>query len=192
MYSSLLQRQSLRSSRRHFSTSKHTEHRRNHCINEIVSSENINTATADRTRVIETVLTRNIGSGEGFRPRMSSQSSQSTVVTTLSKSLSTDMKNEHPRHIVLGRSISTLQRRQYKTRFSEQQFLNKQKHGILRYGMFKLFNRTNKSNFSRQGSVESAASMNTISNSSLQDFDESEFNSSELAHYMEEVNTELT
>ncbi|XP_018320927.1 pyrokinin-1 receptor isoform X3 [Agrilus planipennis] len=61
----------------------------------------------------------------------------------------------------------------------------------LKYRLFHIFH--NKAvYFNRQGSIESTTSAtNTISNSSLQDVDDSEFTSSDLVRYMEQINSDL-
>lgn len=194
MYSSLLRHpQSFKS----FKTASHaTEHVQNLHQDYVPEDRNGTTPYNNQTATTkETALSRTPIENGNFRPRMSSETSQITILTTLSKSISTDGKNEsHRQHAPIGRSISSLQRHRFKGRYQGRNYLNINRHGILSYGMFKLFskqNAPNKSRFSRHGSVESAHSTNTISNSSLQDMDESEFNSSELAQYMEEINNGL-
>ncbi|KAF5300048.1 hypothetical protein FQA39_LY19157 [Lamprigera yunnana] len=125
----------------------------------------------------------------GFRSRVSSDTSQITVLTNLSKSITEEKKNW--RKYPLARSVTSSSR----IEAARRKHLERQNRGILSYRMFKLFTKqggSNNNNFSRQGSVVSGRSTNTISNSSLQDVDDNEFNRSELAQYVENKNNELT
>ncbi|KAF5305013.1 hypothetical protein FQR65_LT07804 [Abscondita terminalis] len=142
----------------------------------------------NQTVLKETVLIQ--GRNHNFRPRMSSDTSQVTILTNISKSIVVDKKKTRRRRKnSLQRSAS--RKTSVRIESSREKY---SKRGILSYRMFKLFSRQNASHnnkFSRQGSILSARSTNTISNSSLQDMDDSEYNSSELAQYMERVNNQL-
>ncbi|XP_017770835.1 PREDICTED: uncharacterized protein LOC108558432, partial [Nicrophorus vespilloides] len=108
------------------------------------------------------------GKVDRFRPRMLSQTSQTTMLTTISKSISVDggdrKKPEPRRHEDIGN-------RKYLDGFSK---------------IFSLLH----SPYEAKNSTADSAN-NTISNSSLQDLEEIEFSSSDLVRYMEEVNEDL-
>ncbi|GJQ73955.1 hypothetical protein Trydic_g18889 [Trypoxylus dichotomus] len=121
-----------------------------------------------------------------FRPRLQSQTSQSTVLTNITRSLSSDAKTKTENILLPIPSIKldpngiadTNGKKQPTKKFWE------------KWAIFFKFDDYLKQEdiLSKIDSVENA---NTISNSSLQDMDEMEFSSSDLVRYMEEVNEDI-
>lgn len=119
-----------------------------------------------------------------FRPRLQSQTSQSTVLTNISRSISSDTKTKTDNILLPIPSIRhdpngvDVRERKREKKFWE------------KWALFFKFDDYLKQEdvLSKNDSVENA---NTISNSSLQDMDEMEFSSSDLVRYMEEVNEDI-
>ncbi|KAK4882870.1 hypothetical protein RN001_006189 [Aquatica leii] len=195
IYSSLFRhQQSLKTYRTSSQTENLQTYRKDNtfCNSKYFNQDKSTKSCDDQSALKETILIHE--RSQSFRSRMSSDTSQVTVLTNLSKSLAVDRKMHRQYKNSLQRSASTGTKASVRIESLNEKYLNHNKRNILSYGMFKLFTKQNGSNnndVSSQNDTLNGRNTNTISNSSLQDMDESEFNSSELAQYMERVNSEL-
>ncbi|KAK5649667.1 hypothetical protein RI129_000696 [Pyrocoelia pectoralis] len=193
-YSSLLrQQQPIKHFRTESQTNSPISLRDATCRNLRLTSHNENMSLEEPHHCVQNEMALSKSRYPSFRPRTSSDTSQATVLSSLSKSVANKHTIQEKHRILLQHNVNTVQNLYLKKTSSIQNQCN-QKMNILSYGMFKFFSKDKRrdcSYFHREASVMSTHSTNTISNSSLHDRDESEFNTSDLNHYMKEINKEL-